>query len=334
MVSSSSSNFADSLKERSRAYKNELLKRYFGTTASAAISDSPRGVQAGSVFNYLPRYSNIVGLGFGARSSDGYRIVGEQALRVYVRTKLPKSGLSMNHIIPSSVEGMDTDVIAVGDIMTCQRPTRCGVSIGHVNVTAGTLGCLVGRRPGDNHSYILSNNHVLAACDSASIGDPILEPGRMDGGDPHDPIGELAEFAPITTGGPVEIDAALARLFDANSVLPEIAKIGPIDRSCMSASIYQSVRKHGRTTLHTVGIVTDIDADIRVWYGPLESADFVGQLAVEGFGGPFSASGDSGSLIVDAVTRRPVGLLFAEGVGITFANQIHRVLDHFGVEIL
>ena len=333
MVPSGSFTFDDSIREKSRLYKNELLKRYFGTTASTASSDVSRRPGVGSVFNCIPRYSNIVGLGFGARSADGYRLAGEHAIRVYVRTKLPKSALSRNHIIPSAVEGMDTDVIAVGDIVTCQRPTRCGVSIGHVTVTAGTLGCLV-RRPGDSNNYILSNNHVLASCDSASIGDLILEPGRMDGGDPQDPIGELSYFAPLKTGGTVEIDAALARVFDANSVLPEVMEIGPIDQDGMSPAIYQSVRKHGRTTLHTVGIVTDIDADIRVWYGPLESADFVGQIAVEGFGGVFSASGDSGSVIVDAVSRRPVGLLFAEGLGITFANRIDRVLDHFGVEIL
>lgn len=333
MVSTGPQGYYDSIREKASYYKTELVRQYFGTTASTLMEEESRRARASSVFSCFGRHSNIVGLGFGAKSADGYRLAGDEAIRVYVRNKLPKSALKKNQIIPSAVDGMDTDVIAVGNIKTAQRPTRCGCSIGHINVTAGTLGCLV-RRAGDEQFYILSNNHVLANCDSASPGDLILEPGRMDGGDPNDPIGELAEFAPLTTGAPVEIDAALARVFDVNSVLPEIMEIGPINQPEIGPSIYQSVRKHGRTTLHTVGIVTDVDADVRVWYGPLESADFAGQIAVEGFRGPFSASGDSGSLIVDAVSKRPVGLLFADGLGISFANPINRVLNHFGVEIL
>ena len=59
------------------------------------------------------------------------------------------------------------------------------------------------------------------------------------------------------------------------------------------------------------------------------------QLAVSGVGGQFSSGGDSGSLVVDAVTRHPVGLLFAGGgLGTTFVNPIGPVLDRFGVEIV
>lgn len=43
---------------------------------------------------------------------------------------------------------------------------------------------------------------------------------------------------------------------------------------------------------------------------------------------PFSAGGDSGSLIVDAVNKHPVGLLFAGGGVMTFANVIDDVLSH------
>lgn len=332
MERSGPTDFDDPIREKAKYYKTELLRRFFGTTASAVTAHATRRVRAASVFSCFPKHSNIVGLGFGAKLADGYRLASEEAVRVYVRTKLPKSSLSRNEFIPPLVDGVDTDVIAVGDIRTTQRPTRCGVSIGHENIMAGTLGCMV-KRPGDSRAYILSNNHVLANCDSAQRGDLILEPGRMDGGDPNDPIGELVDFAPLKAGGPVEIDAAIARLFDVTSVLPEIMEIGPISQPEMDPALYQSVRKHGRTTLHTVGIVTDVDADVRVWYDR-DSVDFAGQIAVEGFRGPFSAGGDSGSLIVDAVSKRPVGLLFAEGLGITFANPIGRVLNHFNVEIL
>ena len=52
-----------------------------------------------------------------------------------------------------------TDVVAVGDVTVFARPVLCGVSVGHVDVTAGTLGCLV-RLEADDAPHILSNNHV------------------------------------------------------------------------------------------------------------------------------------------------------------------------------
>ena len=49
---------------------------------------------------------------------------------------------------------------------------------------------------------------------------------------------------------------------------------------------------------------------------------------------PFSRGGDSGSLIVDAVTLEPVALLFAGGDSLTFANPIDLVLQHYGITIV
>jgi hypothetical protein len=97
--------------------------------------------------------------------------------------------------------------------------------------------------------------------------------------------------------------------------------------------MYQSVRKHGRTTQHTVGVVTDIAADIRVRYGN-RSGLFQNQLAIDGVGGTFSSAGDSGSLVVDAVHLTPVALLFAGSDSTSFANLIQPILDRFMIEIV
>jgi hypothetical protein len=115
-------------------------------------------------------------------------------------------------MIPPWVNGVATDVIAVGDLAAQVRPTLCGVSIGHPAVTAGTLGCLL--------------------------------------------------------------------------------------RRCTRFAFFKD------------------------------------QIAISGVGGAFSDSGDSGALIVDAVTRRPIALLFGGGIDVTFASPIQPVLDRFGVEIL
>lgn len=273
----------------------------------------------------------VLGIGFGAKTVDGRIVDGQLAVRVYVRAKRPRQELSPTEVVPPSVNGFPTDVISLGDLKAQTRPTLCGVSIGHPDVTAGTLGCLVRR---DASPYILSNNHVLANCNQAGEGDPILEPALMDGGDPDHPIARLAEFEPLRFGGPVNrFDAAIALLLEPGSVYPEIESIGKVASPVMEPLLYQSVRKRGRTTLHTVGAILDISADVRVRYGK-EFAFFEDQIAISGVGGAFSDSGDSGALVVDAVTRRPVALLFGGGQNTTLASPIQPVLDRFGVEIV
>lgn len=94
------------------------------------------------------------------------------------------------------------------------------------------------------------------------------------------------------------------------------------------------VGKSGRTTQLTRGIVIDCSATIRVNYGGGKVALFADQMAIRGIGGNFSAGGDSGSLIWTWDARRnPVGLLFAGGGGVTFANKIGRVLSLLDIVI-
>jgi hypothetical protein len=120
-------------------------------------------------------------------------------------------------------------------------------------------------------------------------------------------------------------------------VEPPIIDIGKPSRNPKTAVLYQSVRKHGRTTGHTVGVIMDLSANIWVGYrvGNInKSAWFEDQIAVQGVGAaPFSQPGDSGSLIVDAVSLDPVALLFAGGALLTFANPIEIVLQYFGVSV-
>jgi hypothetical protein len=254
------------------------------------------------------------------------------ALRVYVETKLPRSRLTRSELIPPCINGTRTDVIAVGAIEALARPTPCGVSCGHPATTAGTLGCLV-RRKGvqDDRHYILSANHVLANGNDAAIGDPILEPGPADGG--NSPIARLAEFQPIDFDSPNRIDAAIAEVIMPGDVLPEIAVIGPVQPPPCDPALDQRVHKHGRTTLHTAGVVVDLAADVAVHYAN-GIAVFEDQIGVEGVDGAFALGGDSGALIVDAAVSRPLALLFAGGTNLVFANPIRAVLARFVVEIV
>jgi len=324
---------SQALLDEARQYKTELIVRLpdavertapaFGAQLAGDIGPRARRVAT---------TGNIQGVGYGVKVV-GSRATSEAAVRVYVRTKLPRRDLARVDVIPDEVNGQPTDVIAVGDIVAHPRPVPCGVSIGHVDITAGTLGCLL-RRAGDDATYLLSNNHVLANVNQAQLGDSILEPGPADGG--VEPIAQLSDFEPIKLwGGANLIDAAVARLLDPDDVLPEIAAIGAVQNPPVDAALYQSVRKHGRTTRHTVGVVTDLSADLWVRVLPRQMAWFEDQLGVQGgVAGDFSQPGDSGSLVVDGVSRAAVGLLFAGGQGQTFVNPIEPVLARFDATII
>ena len=284
--------------------------------------------------------SNIIGWGIGAKTTDETVLSDENVVRIYVRELLS------DQVIPEQFEGLPTDVIEVGEITVDQgqvphRPTPCGVSVGHPAITAGTLGCLVKR---DGNHYILSNNHVLADSNGAEPGDRVLQPGPADGGmPPDDEIATLEPYQEIDFSGnrdnPNRIDAAIALVGDCNQtiVLPDIMEIGRPRTAPRDATFNQPVQKHGRTTRHTVGVVVDISADVRVNFRNRGIAQFDDQIVVKSNdSNPFSGGGDSGSLIVDAGTCEPVGLLFArsEHSGLTWANPIRLVLEHYGVDIV
>jgi hypothetical protein len=89
------------------------------------------------------------------------------------------------------------------------RPVPIGVSTGHPYITAGTISCRV---TDGADVYALSNNHVYANENKASISDNVLQPGPFDGGiNPGDAIGTLFDFEPIDFSGEDNIiDAAIA----------------------------------------------------------------------------------------------------------------------------
>ena len=279
--------------------------------------------------------NNIVGWGIGTKSTDRTTQTDNGVVRVYVR-ELP--GPTM----PERFGDLPTDVIEVGKIIAYRSaPSHprvlCGVSIGHPNVGAGTLGCLVER---DGNHYILSNNHVLADTNNATPGDPIIQPGGVDGGRaPDDNIATLEPYARIDlSGAPNHIDAAIALVGDCNQtrVSAEILDIGYPECDPVSASIDQIVQKRGRTTRRRDGVVVDISGDFWVDYDS-GSAWFEDQIVVESRDfspAPFSDSGDSGSLILTQ-RREPVALLFAGSEsGITVANPIELVLNHYNVTVV
>src|SRR5262245_5473405 len=119
--------------------------------------------------------------------------------------------------VPPTLDGVPVATQVTGRLMAFsdptkrQRPAPAGFSVGHPAITAGTIGARV--RDALGRVYILSNNHVLANSNGATIGDPALQPGPFDGGTVADQIGTLSDFQTITfsTTANNTIDAAIAQ---------------------------------------------------------------------------------------------------------------------------
>jgi len=259
--------------------------------------------------------------------------------------------------IPTTLDGVPArglvtgQFVAFSDPTARQRPAPLGFSVGHPAITAGSIGARV--LDGAGTVYLLSNNHVLANGNNASLGDAALQPGPFDGGTPADQIGTLAAFKPIvfTSNASNTIDAALAlsNTADLGNATPADDGYGTPSSTIygdanadgvfddVSALLGLAVQKYGRTTGRTFGQVTGINATVTIcyevlWIFCMKSARFVNQLIVEP--GSFSGGGDSGSLIVtNDGNRNPVGLLFAGSSTQTIANRIDLVLNEFGVTV-
>lgn len=310
--------------------------------------------------NALLGCTNVVATGVGYKVSDNTR-TDIPGIVCSVEKKLKPSELSSNDLIPAKINDIPTDVVETGVIRALQsptdrfRPAPGGISIGHKDITAGTLGCWVRR---NGQWMILSNNHVMANSNLASIGDAILQPGPHDGGkNPADQIATLEDFIPINiAGNPSEcniagnvaaflnllasisgsntrlqairiqaednlVDAAIAKPLDDKDVLDEILNIGKISGSA-SAELGMPIKKMGRTTGLTQGEIQQIDVTVNVQFGAGKIAQFKDQLMA----GAMSAGGDSGSAILND-QNHVVGLLFAGSEQTTIMNRIENVFS-------
>jgi hypothetical protein len=213
------------------------------------------------------------------------------------------------------------------------RPVEGGFSIGHYRVTAGTMATAVFDRSaftGIPHKYfVLSNNHVLANSNNARLGDPILQPGRVDGGRyPGDMVARLTRFVPIRFGGPLNyVDAAIAE-GEFHDLDREIFWIGYPKGARYLTNVGEIVQKTGRTTNYTTGRVTSINATVNVNYGGGRTARMARQIVTTAM----SAGGDSGSLLCD-MNGYAVGLLFAGSSSVTIHNHIMYVQNLLNIRV-
>jgi hypothetical protein len=216
-----------------------------------------------------------------------------------------------------------------------------------VDCCSGTLGSLI--QDSGSHQYILSNNHVLARSDHASVGDTIIQPGLIDNdctpngeGAGTTPVGSLTGWLALSSHA-TNADAAIAQV-DSGAVNATggILELGArqADGSLATAppgvsstggkgeaaALSLVVAKSGRTTGLTCAGVSALNLDVTVDYyldcaetKPYLTKTYTNQVAISG--NQFSDAGDSGSLVVDTANAEPVGLFFAGGTDASGVSQ-------------
>jgi hypothetical protein len=318
----------------------------------------------------------ITGRWIGYRYRGGRR-TDEVVEVVAVDEKKPIDQLDPEEVLPPEVDVVEavftiqslTPLTTPQSLIDLRRPCPPGYSIGHEDITAGTLGAWVER---DGEVLVLSNNHVLANSNAGDIGDVILQPGAHD--DPsRQQFGVLADYVTITFNslsdkkdklpskmwwklwkGIANFGAQLvgceyrlvvvkpepvANTVDAALCLPDNPFYVDLTYPILGIEVDgvrnlwldDVVEKVGRTTRYTRGLVEGVDAEVTVNFDAGRTATFVDQVIIRGEEGDFSAGGDSGSAILSGT--KIGGLLFAGGGGITIANRIENVQALLGFNI-
>ena len=237
--------------------------------------------------------------------------------------------------VPAQIEGIATRTLVTGQVVAYGKPggggtIQMGTSTGNdLECAAGTISCVVTKGGSD---YFLSNNHVFARENAASIGERIDAPGRYDG-KPRcaqtPQLGNLAAFQRINFGGTNTVDCAIAGPISGLQYTTMEAGGYTPSQTTVAAAVGLAVKKTGRTSGLTHDTIQAINVTITVGY-QTGTATFTGQIQT---GGQFIRSGDSGSLEVTETGNNPVGLCFAGSSSASFANPIGPVLQALAISI-
>ena len=267
-----------------------------------------------------------------------------------MKNKLPKAEVvklfGTDGLIPRSVGNVRTDVVHAGEVKAQSvyvdriRPLQAGYSIGHPTVTAGTIGGFY--KDTDNEIVILSNNHILAAVNTAKICDVCVQPGPIDKQPTPfrgwirpvlalDQIGYLKDFVKLEISGNVQ-DSAILKVHEdivSNAGILSTCPDGKAALGRAEPQLGMNVLKFGRTTGMTTGTITALNGTQSVSFGAFGTLSFDDCIYTT----PMSQGGDSGSVLMyeNGQDRLDIGLLFAGSPSMTLHNPISYAYNRYNL---
>ena len=204
----------------------------------------------------------VTGVSIGMRERGGRR-TKEPCLIFHVPYKVPAKELK-SRCVHHKLPGVPTDVVVghpprAHDAAAPADPLLCGQSFAHWKIGRGTAGCLVSRPgsadPTTRDLFVLSANHVLAACGECAVGDKIFNPSKDDGGEePPNVWAELKTWVELDWTGVNTVDAALAWVTESmvSSMLANgmryVAQVQPLGQR-------RRVFKFGAASGYTQGVL-------------------------------------------------------------------------------
>jgi hypothetical protein len=354
-VVASASGIQVSVQPATASVSDFLTQQFTATvtgTSNTAVTWQVNGVTGGSQkFGFISSTGLYVAPSAVPTKSDsmGNTVTTTLTVTAVSQADTTASGTSTVTIVPANANAQPVpvelgssgsnahDFVNNGKTITC-----CG----------GTLGSLVTR---GGVQYILSDNHILARSDGATVGDAIVQPGLIDTATcttaGTNTVANLSQFSNLQATPSQNLDAAIAQVIagkvdpagkiiylggtvDANGVPVADAPQGGTGLPTASVSVGRPVAKSGRSTgltcstIEATNISTSVDYTVNCdGTGTKFTVNYTNQIGV--IGGDFSGQGDSGSLIVTQDTATPAALLYAGSSTDTVGNPVADVLNFF-----
>jgi len=270
----------------------------------------------------LLRIPGVVCVGVGLKEVKD-KLSDNICFRIYVKKKKPESELAQEHVIPKTINGIETDILVNHEIVPLTidsskyRPLLGGIQIENERGAKGTLGCIVTINEGPNEGKpaILSCHHVLYG-----YGVDPEKPGKI-GQPSYSPciFSSFNEIGIIEDGEKSDsLDCAIAIISTNEGFTNEILDIGWIAGKDVAVN-GMTVFKRGAKTGYKESTVKDVS--------------YRGQIMIHSYlGNEFATYGDSGSVVVNEELK-VVGLIYG-GFGFdVLANHINAVIERLHITI-
>jgi hypothetical protein len=302
------------------------------------------------------RQSRVLGLAIGNKRVRK-REFRKPCIVVFVTEKLPRNQIAPDRLIPDTVKGIPTDVVALGTRTAqalvritpamCQafhNPLGGGTSLTLLNKgTLGTLTCPVKRRRGKSHSGLfLTANHVVAMPGMNPLkGDLVYHPhGYLSSGEGAHYNGQVIDSIPIgfdSSSKATSTDAALVEFPEANErrmaigvkILNSPQRVSDPRTKVSMIGAYSGIR-HGRVCGRVLDSPIHFEIDGRkAWVKDVLLCESTSRSKHKSF----AAAGDSGGIVFLSKGRIPIGMVIAQWHGLVVVAHIDAALDGLGVEL-
>jgi hypothetical protein len=176
------------------------------------------------------------------------------------------------------------------------------------------------------------------------LNDSIIQPAAFDlppsANLPNFTFAAMAAYRPLVFGQDNAFDAALART-NLQLSHPSLFNLGFFATPVIPPVVGRYVCKMGRTSDKTFGIIRPTAFQVRIDYSKYGqgTAFFSTAITIEGVDqkgsviGGFSEGGDSGALVLDVATWRPLGMVIGADNRFSYVTPLQPILDFWQVDL-